>query len=108
MQQALKHHPYIKTIRELNLQINDRLAFHKAVEPILIEMGKDDVFLSLVAETNFYDKHFLQQKWSLYNIPCLYVYEDEDMYLKIHFFRVCNNTNLARRHIVFIIITITF
>ena len=86
MQQALKNHPYIESIRQLNLQINDRLAFHKAVEPILIEMGKDNVFLSLVAETNFYDKSFLQQKWSLYNIPCLYVYEDEDMYLKIHFF----------------------
>lgn len=86
MQQALKQHPYIQAIRALHLQHNDRKAFHQSAAPILTEMGNDSAFLSLIAETNLTDPIFIHQKWSLYNIPCLYIYEDEDMYLKIHFF----------------------
>lgn len=82
----LKNHPYIQQIIELNKQIDDRSALHKAVGEILMKMGNDSEFLKLVIRRNFDDPGYLAQKWSQYNIPFLYIYENEDLVLKIHFF----------------------
>lgn len=82
----LKNHPFVQQVIELNKQIDDRSALHKAVGEILMKMGNDSEFLKLVIRRNFDDPGYLAQKWSQYNIPFLYIYENEDLVLKIHFF----------------------
>lgn len=82
----LEGHPYIRKITELNKSIDDRAALHKAVGDTLMAMGTDPEFLKLVIRRNFDDPGYLSQKWSMYNIPFLYIYENEDLVLKIHFF----------------------
>lgn len=86
MQDLLSDHPYIKEILSLEQQYTDRIQFHKHSENLLSKMGSDDAFLKLVIKRNFDDKGYLDQEWSLYNIPFLYIYETPDFYLKIHFF----------------------
>lgn len=82
----LINHPYIQEINKLNSQYEDRNEFHNSVGEILMKMGNDPEFLKLVIRRNFDDPGYLAQKWSQYNIPFLYIYENEDMVLKIHFF----------------------
>lgn len=86
MQHILENHPYIQEVLSLEKQFPDRKEFHKKAEHLLSKMGSDDDFLKLVLKRNFEDKGFLDQKWSLYNIPFFYIYETADFYLKIHFF----------------------
>lgn len=86
MKNILESHPYVQEVIALEKQHTDRKTFHKEAEPILTKMGADDEFLKLVIKRNFEDKGFLDQKWSMYNIPFLYIYETPDFYLKIHFF----------------------
>ncbi len=86
MQHILESHPYIQEVLALEKQYTDRKIFHQKAEHLLSKMGADDDFLKLVLKRNFEDKGFLEQKWSLYNIPFLYIYETADFYLKIHFF----------------------
>lgn len=86
MQHILGDHPYIKEILRLEQAYPDRITFHEKAQHLLAEMGKDDDFLRLVLRRNLTDKGFLDQKWSLYNIPFFYIYETPDFYLKIHFF----------------------
>lgn len=86
MQHVLDNHPYIQEVLSLENQFPDRRDFHTHAEKLLQKMGADDEFLKLVLKRNFEDKGFLDQKWSLYNIPFLYIYETADFYLKIHFF----------------------
>lgn len=86
MQHILENHPYIQEVLSLERQFADRREFHKNAEPLLSRMGSDDGFLKLVLKRNLEDKGFLDQKWSLYNIPFFYIYETADFYLKIHFF----------------------
>lgn len=86
MQHILENHPYIQEVINLEKQYADRREFHRKAEHLLAKMGADDDFLKLVLKRNFEDKGFLDQKWSLYNIPFLYIYETADFYLKIHFF----------------------
>jgi hypothetical protein len=86
MQEQLANHPYIIKILALEKQYQDRREFHKHVEPVLEEMGRDDEFLKMVIRRNFEDPGYLAQKWSLYNIPFFYIYETADFNLKIHFF----------------------
>jgi hypothetical protein len=81
-----ENHPYIKEVELLNTTHEDRVAFHKAVEPVLMKMGQDEEFLKEVAKRNFTDKGFLDFEWSYYNIPFFYVYEKEDFVLKVHLF----------------------
>ncbi|MBL7810750.1 MAG: hypothetical protein JNL57_00885 [Bacteroidetes bacterium] len=84
--QTLEHEPYIQRIIALNEQLDERYAFHKAVEPILLEIGSDNAFLRRVIRRNFDDPGYLSQTWSLYNIPYFHVYENDDFILKIHIF----------------------
>lgn len=86
MQDLLSDHPYIKEILSLERQYTDRIQFHTHAESLLSRMGSDDAFLKLVLRRNLSDQAYLNQKWSLYNIPFLYIYETPDFYLKIHFF----------------------
>lgn len=86
MQHILESHPYIQEVLSLEKQYTDRKIFHQKAEHLLAKMGADDDFLKLVLKRNFEDKGFLDQKWSLYNIPFFYIYETADFYLKIHFF----------------------
>lgn len=82
----LTEHPYVKKVVELNRNIDDRAALHAAVGDILMAMGTDADFLKQVIRRNFDDPGYLAQKWSMYNIPFLYIFENEDLVLKIHFF----------------------
>lgn len=86
MQDLLSDHPYINEILSLERQYTDRIQFHMHAESLLSRMGSDEAFLKLVLRRNFSDQAYLNQKWSLYNIPFLYIYETPDFYLKIHFF----------------------
>ncbi len=91
MQHLLEGHPYIQEVLALEKQYTDRKTFHKKAEHLLAKMGADDEFLKLVIKRNLLDKGFLDQKWSLYNIPFFYIYETADFYLKIHFFPSMKN-----------------
>jgi hypothetical protein len=86
MQHLLESHPYIQELLSLDQKHKDRKAFHFAVQPLLKKMGDDKDFISQVVERNFRDKGYLEQKWSLYNIPFFYIYETADFNLKIHLF----------------------
>ncbi len=82
----LSNHPYIKQILELNAKFPDRTDLHKNAGTVLQAMGSDQDFLKQVVRRNFDDAGYLAQSWSQYNIPFFYVFENEDLVLKIHFF----------------------
>lgn len=86
MQHLLESHPYIQKLLALNEQLKDRKEFHTAVQPLLKVMGEDKDFIAKVVERNLLDEGYLNQKWSLYNIPFFYIYENADFNLKIHLF----------------------
>ena len=79
----LSQHPYIIQILEFNRRNEDRKELHKQVGPILQKMGSDKEFLKLVIRRNFDDEGYLNQQWSQYNIPYLFIYENDDLVLKI-------------------------
>ena len=82
----MNNSPYIKQLIKLENSTPDRLAFHKACHPVLVEMGKDKDFLKAVIRKNFTDSGFLNFEWSQFNIPFFYVYENDHMVVKIHLF----------------------
>lgn len=84
--QTLEKDPYIQELMLLEKQYPERMEFHKKVEPLLLKMGKDKEFLKRIVRRNFDDEGYLQQEWSLYNIPYFHVYETDDFILKVHFF----------------------
>ena len=86
MQNLLENHPYIKELLKLNSDCADRKAFHDACVPLLKKMGDDKSFVNLIIQRNFEDEGYLNQKWSLYNIPFFFVYENQDFNLKVHLF----------------------
>ena len=83
---SMNQHPYFKEIEALSDQISDRREFHKACEPVFEKMRDDSSFFEAVVEQNLKDENFLNQKWSLYNIPYLYIGETSDFILKYHIF----------------------
>jgi hypothetical protein len=84
--QVFEHHPYIKRLKELNQEYENRSDFHRHAGSILQEMGADKEFLKAVVKRNFDDEGYKEQVWSLYNIPFFFIYECTDFLLKIHFF----------------------
>jgi len=86
MQHLLEKHPYTQELLSLNAQHDDRKAFHEAAEPLLQKMGDDKAFLNLLIQRNFEDEGYLNQKWSLYNIPFFFGFETPDFNLKVHLF----------------------
>jgi len=49
-------------------------------------MSSDDDFMKEVIKRNFKDQGFLNQVWTGYNIPFLYIFENDFINLKIHLF----------------------
>lgn len=86
MQNILEQSGHIQKLLELDKTVSDRREFHRLVAPLLLEMGKDKAFLKEIVRRNFMDEGYLRQEWSGYNIPFLYVYENEHFNLKIHLF----------------------
>lgn len=82
----MKTNSFVQKIIDLNTQYTDRYEFHRAAAPVLMEMGKDKGFWNDVFRRNLTDKGYLQRKWTMYEIPFLYVFENDDFYLKIHLF----------------------
>lgn len=77
---------YIQKIIRLNSEVLDRVQFHDQASPILMEMGRDKNFWEAVFKQNLTDPGFLKHKWSMYEIPFFYVYENDDFYIKVHLF----------------------
>lgn len=86
MQHLLDQNPYIKELLALNDEFRDRRVFHDAAAPLLKKMGNDKEFIKEVVKRNFEDKGYLNQEWTLYNIPFFFIYETPDFNLKIHLF----------------------
>lgn len=85
MFEPLKNHPLVKDIRLLSEKLDDRLAFHFQSHSMMKKMGELE-FVSTVFETNLKDEGFLHREWSNYEIPFLYIYENNHFYLKFHIF----------------------
>lgn len=82
----IDEHEYIKQLIALDAKYPDRQDFHANVKELLLQMGADNEFLKLVVKRNFDDLGFLNQEWSMYNIPYLLVHETDHYILKIHIF----------------------
>lgn len=82
----MKDHPFIKAIISLNQQYPDRHRFHEEAGKLLIEMAKDKEFWFALFKQNLTDNGYLNRKWTMYDIPFLYVYECDDFLLKVHLF----------------------
>ncbi|HAW20271.1 MAG TPA: hypothetical protein DCX14_08825 [Flavobacteriales bacterium] len=85
MFEPLKDNSTVNAIRQLSDACSDRLDFHKRSEEFLRKMGSLE-FASLVFETNLNDLGFLKREWTTYEIPFLYIYENNNFYLKYHIF----------------------
>lgn len=85
-QESIINHQYIQELLALEMQFPERYAFHENVKPLLLKMGADNAFLREVVRRNFNDQGYLNQEWSLYNIPFFHVFETDDFILKIHLF----------------------
>lgn len=77
---------YISQVNELNKKFIDRRVFHNLTGELLLRMAADKNFWIEVFKQNLTDKGFLSRKWTMYEIPFLYVYENDDFYLKVHLF----------------------
>ncbi len=82
----MEKNKYIQQIIELNNTLIDRYQFHHQSAKLLEEMGKDKEFWNEVFKRNLSDKGFLHRKWTMYEIPFFYVYENDDFYVKVHLF----------------------
>ncbi len=76
----------LQEIIKLNEQHPDRYEFHRKAAPILEKMGRDPAFWRAVIEQNLSDRGWLNRKWTMYEIPFLYVFENSDFYIKVHLF----------------------
>lgn len=95
MQHLLEQHPFIKSLLQLNAAHTDRATFHKEAAPLLKEMGDDKAFIAQIIQRNFADEGYLNQPWSLYNIPFFFGYEIPDFNLKVHLFVPLENRKEA-------------
>lgn len=77
---------YIQKILRLNSEIENRLQFHEKASRILVEMGQDKKFWADVFKQNLKDPGYLKHNWTMYEIPFLYVFENDDFYIKVHLF----------------------
>jgi hypothetical protein len=82
----MKNNKYVQQVLKLNNEISDRIEFHKAVAPLLVEMGSDMDFWAEVFKRNLTDKGYLQRTWTLYEIPFFYIFENDDFIMKAHLF----------------------
>jgi hypothetical protein len=82
----MKNNQYIRQVINLSDKIDDRKKFHEEAGNLLIKMGQDKGFWFEVFKANLVDKGFLQRKWTMYEIPFFYIYENNDFYVKAHLF----------------------
>ncbi|MBP9069681.1 MAG: hypothetical protein KBG47_09245 [Bacteroidia bacterium] len=82
----MKNYQYIKKIIALNTEHSSRHLFHEEAGKLLIEMSKDKEFWFKLIKQNLTDKGYLNRKWTMYDIPFLYVYECDDFLVKVHLF----------------------
>ena len=80
------NHAGIKKLIQLNHTVSDRKEFHLLAADLLKEMAADKNFWFEVFKQNLNDKGYLKREWSMYEIPFLYVYENDDFYVKVHLF----------------------
>jgi hypothetical protein len=79
-------HDVLDKIKSLNISVADRHQLHTQIAPLLMSLGKDKAFWHQVFKMNLSDPNFLNRKWTLYEIPFFYVYENDDFYMKVHLF----------------------
>jgi hypothetical protein len=82
----MENNKYVQKVISLNNELSDRHEFHKAGGKLLSDMGKDKSFWNEVFKQNLSDKNYLNRKWTMYEIPFFYVFENNDFYLKVHLF----------------------
>lgn len=82
----MEHNQYVKKIVQLNSENNDRYDFHKKAGEIMKVMSQDKVFWAEVFKGNLTDKGYLKRRWTMYEIPFFYIYENDDFVLKVHLF----------------------
>lgn len=85
MFEPLRKHPIVSEVIQLSNRLSDRMDFHTQSHEYMRKMGSLD-FVSKVFETNLLDDGYLKRQWSNYEIPFLYVYENNNFYLKFHIF----------------------
>ena len=76
----------LNKILDLNDNLADRKAFHEQVANILPQLSSDKNFWNQVFKMNLSDKGYLSHKWTMYDIPFLFVHETNDFNLKVHLF----------------------
>lgn len=81
----LKEDPVVSSIIRLSDSQIDRLEFHKQSHQHLRKMSSVD-FVSKAFEVNLADDGYLKRQWSNYEIPFLYIFENNNFYLKYHIF----------------------
>ncbi|HTA62758.1 MAG TPA: hypothetical protein VK835_09895 [Bacteroidia bacterium] len=82
----MKSNAYVQQVINLSESVDDRIQFHNEAGKLLVKMGQDKSFWFEVFKTNLSDKGFLQRKWTMYEIPFFYIYENNDFYIKAHLF----------------------
>jgi hypothetical protein len=82
----LPGHPLLKELVALEESTKNRIEFHSLSKSIFENLKSDADFFDQIVRQNFSDTSFLNQKWSLYNIPSLYIGETADIILKYHVF----------------------
>lgn len=86
MNPKIENSPHIVEILKLHEAFPDRNEFHLKVGNVLKKMASDKDFMREVVKRNFDDAGFLKQKWSGYNIPFLYIFENDFLNIKVHLF----------------------
>ena len=86
MNPKIENSSHIKEILQLHQAFPDRKEFHSKVGSVLKKMATDKNFMQEVVKRNFDDTGFLKQKWSGFNIPFLYIFENDFLNIKIHLF----------------------
>ena len=77
---------FVKKVIDLNSKVSNRIDFHNQARELLVEMGGNKEFWNEVFKQNLSDAGYLGRKWTMYEIPFFYVYENDDFYLKVHLF----------------------
>lgn len=75
----------IDNVRKLSEECEDRREFHEKSKPYLEKMAEPE-FIHWMFEQNLNDPGYLQREWTTYEIPFLYIFENDHFYIKYHVF----------------------
>ena len=84
----------IKKILLIKNDVGIDVNFHKETHKILPELGSIK-FMSKVFEQNLKHNSFINKQWTSYEIPQLFIYNDNEITIKYHFFLPAKNLNNA-------------